>query len=768
MTMTQALYNEIKGLLDMPSPPGRDGRIFAYCPLHNDGAKSGKNPSCRPGAADHGRSLSLHPQYGLTTHCGCVGRADKEGFERMLAALRARAPQREQRREPQRQQARTRQGETASWKDPATGEEVYGIPSFARLAGLYEYRYPDGELAAVKGRWEWQNVETGEPSKSFKWRRPNSSWSLGLSCTACKQAKAHVAECACLKMEDMPLWGAELVSASDPAAAWWFVEGEKACQALRARNEHAVCLGGGAWQTAFGAAFEVLRGHPVRLWPDNDEPGRKYMGEVRKALGGIARSITLINAPVKPKGDAHDFFAGGGNLGALLDGVLERPAVSVISDDHYLVRVPCEGGVCEFTFREMLHSRQGARGAIDCELSIRVLGPGIDDTPYTLRINLLSQSARSSLETALGRQFGKLAWTTVCSQAWAAVMQAFDEVDRALDFEDLPEQSGADRFLIDQLLPEGVPTVLFGDGSAGKSMLAMGMASALAAGAVSFAGRTVRRQANVMYIDWETDSDPSAPKRRRRRVLDGMGFPREIHDAIPMKYVPAHGAPLEDLVTSLRKSIERNGIEVVIIDSGAIACGGKPEDSDVATAFFRAVGRLRVTTLIICHISKGAQAEKRTPDKPFGSAFWHNLSRRTWYVSRSSEAGSDVIELGLYCKKNNDGRPPHPIGVRVEFEGDDGPVTFTKMDAGEITGAWENLDDWERAREVIKDQAQGVATLEVIAKGIGMDNPGAYQVLRARMHNRRTNKGLFLKMGGRDGDPKQEWALWAGWAEAAG
>ncbi len=40
--------------------------------------------------------------------------------------------------------------------------------------------------------------------------------------------------------------------------------------------------------------------------------------------------------------------------------------------------------------------------------------------------------------------------------------------------------------------------------------------------------------------------------------------------------------------------------------------------------------------------------------KPFGSVFWHNTARATWYAKRVQDEGEDVTHVGLFNRKAND------------------------------------------------------------------------------------------------------------------
>jgi hypothetical protein len=650
-------------ILPLLGPVKKQGEwVMAYCPAHADGTKhNGKG----------GHSLGLSNEGVLRCFAGCT-------FADVMKALRERAPE---------------------IRKPVAGARSSGDGFTLKKA--YEYRDHDGKVLAVKGRFERPNPDGGKPEKSFRWRLPESDYKDGLGGA---------------KVADMPLWGADELGPIDQRV--WFAEGEAATEAIRARNEIAVCGGWGASQREFGDAFEVLRGRDVILWPDNDPPGREYMAAVRRHLAGIARSVAVVTAPVPPKGDAVEYFQAGGTVEALLANVVVRPTVDVLSPDHFIVRIPTDSGPVAFDFASM--TRSG--GALDCELTVTHLSPASEPEPYSQRLNLLSQSARAGLERALGLQFGKdgVNWTTVVSTAYARARQTFFDMDRGMQLGSLPEVT-RQTFLVDTLLPAGQPTIFFGDGSSGKTMITYALGLCVALG-TDFCGLKVE-QGGVLVVDYETS--PEAMRFRFRRLMLGMGVDASLINDIPVHYWPGNGIPLPDHVEGLTRFIERHGINLVIIDSAGAACPGKPEDSVAALAYFNALNKLRVTSLTIAHVNR-ADAETSSY-RPFGSTFWSNMARRTWFVKRDSEEESDEVDLGLMCRKVNDGPRPRNLSFRMSFSGSSGPVTFNPQAFREVAAFDSERPVRERVREFLVEFGQ--STIAEIVEATGLANDSVKSVL---------------------------------------
>lgn len=727
--MEASQYQRLRRLLDMPGPVGRDGRVWSYCPAHGDGNKHGKKPATRPGTNDHGRSLSLHPQFGLECFAGCR-------FEDIIKDLEARGP-----REDPPGGAHVKQ--PPKKPSPSAGA-ARGIPSEAKMVATYEYKDPvTGKVLALKGRWQWPDLDAAKGyAKTFRWWRPGEKEGSGLN-----DGGPQVA--------DMPLWGAELVLAAPKEKPVWFCEGESATLALRQRGELAVCLSQGAGATEFGDSLEVLKGRTVRLWPDNDEAGRGLMMRVHRALKPLTKVITLIEAPVPEKGDAVEYFAAGGTIDALLDQVIEKPAVAVIADDHFIVRVPTAAGVLAFEFEEMMQGRHD----LEAELTVSSLAPGTTSEPYSTRINLLSASAREGLTRALREQFGfgkDFNWTELISTAWARVRQAFINVERGCLVSALPEP-GPTQWLIEGFLPKGVPTVLYGDGGTGKSYLAARIASSVATG-IDFLGMEVAAIGPALYIDWETSGARDAMKARMYRVWRGLGVSEENLGDMPVHYWGSKGQPLSAMVEPLRRYIRNHDIQLIIIDSAMPACGGAPEDAVVALGFFNALAKLDVTALVISHVSKEAQKDGRMPDRAYGTQVWHNGPRMTWYA-RAGEQMGDVNDIALINTKSNDGpKRGRPIGVQVEFKED--VVTFERADVRDMTEFESLRPQWERAADVIRAMPMAMATTKDVAEELQITPKEAFQMLYARAATRANgDRGIFRMLGGTNGRPDQKWGI---------
>jgi hypothetical protein len=158
-----------------------------------------------------------------------------------------------------------------------------------RPAIVAEYNYRD-----ESGKLLYQAVRLSP--KSFRQRKPAAAggWEW--------------------KLEDVRrvLYRFPELLAAPKAETVWIAEGEKDVEALARIGLVATTNVGGAgkWRPDYS---EALRGHPVAILPDNDDPGRKHAAEVAAALAGIAESVRVVALPgLPPKGDVSDWLAAGG------------------------------------------------------------------------------------------------------------------------------------------------------------------------------------------------------------------------------------------------------------------------------------------------------------------------------------------------------------------------------------------------------------------------------------------------------------------------
>jgi hypothetical protein len=165
----------------------------------------------------------------------------------------------------------------------------------------------------------------------------------------------------------------------------------------------------------------------------------------------------------------------------------------------------------------------------------------------------------------------------------------------------------------------------------------------------------------------------------------------------------------------------------MIVDSVGPACGGKPEDAIVGLAYARTVKKIGVTSLHIAHISK-EDVKRGNTTHPFGSIFWHNEARRTWFIAREQEEESDELDIGMFCRKVNDGPKPKPLAAHVRFEGLYGAVQITRQDISSIPEMQAKRSHKAQVMDSLAQQAG--QTIKEIAADTGLTENAIEGVVR--------------------------------------
>jgi len=190
----------------------------------------------------------------------------------------------------------------------------------------YNVKNLDGELVAIKYR-----IDYADGTKQTPWSRPGFE-GYGL----------HG-----LKVNELPLFQTEYLKGVDSKHYVFVVEGEKAAARLHDPNAGLYAVGTyGASHRPTIQSLRPLSGHPVILWPDNDEPGKEHMTRIGYDLLALTFPVTMVTPdPDWPKGyDAYDFLEEGHILRELyprLNDAPSRPAV--YKPDRYEPSSPAPG-----------------------------------------------------------------------------------------------------------------------------------------------------------------------------------------------------------------------------------------------------------------------------------------------------------------------------------------------------------------------------------------------------------------------------------------
>ena len=347
-----------------------------------------------------------------------------------------------------------------------------------------------------------------------------------------------------------------------------------------------------------------------------------------------------------------------------------------VAEDHYRLVLPALGITLE------VDRLRRERGELIGELSVRCDIPGVRTVDGILTagdLNLSSVRARADrakLCAERSRTNGSVDWVGLIEELCQRVLIADRAGRPAVDLREFPAASADDKLKLDGWeVPRAHPCILFGDGGSAKSYLSL-----------REAGRLAERGLSIAYIDWELSGDAH---RERLERLFPEGMPRIMYARCER--------PLVYEVDRLKRIVREHRIDYAVFDSVAFAADGPPEAAEVAARYFRAVRQIGVGSLHVAHVSRAEDADK----KPFGSAFWHNGGRATWYCKLAEGTpDSDEITIGLFNRKSNLGRLQRAVGFRIKFE--DYQTTFTRTEVADNPELSEKLSLQERMAHLLK------------------------------------------------------------------
>lgn len=236
------------------------------------------------------------------------------------------------------------------------------------------------------------------------------------------------------------------------------------------------------------------------------------------------------------------------------------------------------------------------------------------------------------------------------------------------------------------ILPEGQVASIYGDGGGGKSYLLLAMLLLLQEGR-EMLGLRPAGKSNVLYLDYECNWDEQ--QLRLSRVAQGLGITKYRDILYRECYRPLHRE-----LPEIRRIIDDEGINVVAVDSMALAMGGDPKEGRDAIAMMGALRALRCSVLVLDHITKDGEQ-----GKAYGSGFKYNYSRAAWELKKVQDEDSADLYIAALHRKANNGRKLAPLGFHLNFSPEElGPVTMQRMDIRDIPGLAENTSIAARIR----------------------------------------------------------------------
>jgi hypothetical protein len=324
-------------------------------------------------------------------------------------------------------------------------------------------------------------------------------------------------------------------------------------------------------------------------------------------------------------------------------------------------------------------------------------------------LNLSSQAARKALAKYCAERAGTkpadFDWPGVLDAACIEIIRASRAQNDVRALDDAPPKQSQDFDICGLKIPADASSMLIAHGDSMKSLLLLWILGTLA-----------QRGIPVLYLDWEWTA--SRHKQRKDRLfgterLDGLRYQR-------------CSAPLIYQCDAVRRYCDTEHIGFLGVDSVGMACEGKLNDDDTARSFHQALASLP-PSLTVAHVPKNSANAETTkhetgnPMGPFGSVFFSNLCRSTWLVKKQESSTADLLSVGLFPQKQNDGARTRPVGLEVAFNPQH--IDVRPVDLVTVEGLANRLPLAQRMRHLLQQgppltAAQIASELDVPANSI--------------------------------------------------
>lgn len=312
----------------------------------------------------------------------------------------------------------------------------------------------------------------------------------------------------------------------------------------------------------------------------------------------------------------------------------------------------------QFTVRRLRHDGGVLRGYVDVEFKAQGRGTPRERLAGEL-LNLSSGRDRSGFANRLQERKAGIEWRNLVDAFCVQVESREAAGPELVWVGNLPAPIDGG-WLLENLIQRKQTTGIHGDGSVGKSFFALAVAVSLTTGMEVIPGFRPASRCNVVYCDYETDSDTM--NLRVQMIAAGLGI-----DAPDIAYYRME-QPLADSIEWLLPKVQEHGIGLVIVDSVEAAMSGSSGNgapaNDAPAKMNRALRQLGVSALLIDHINSDQANQKEAARRAYGSIFKRNWQRMSFHLKQSREPGPDKVRhLGLFNTKFNNGEEGGVTGL---------------------------------------------------------------------------------------------------------
>ena len=148
-------------------------------------------------------------------------------------------------------------------------------------------------------------------------------------------------------------------------------------------------------------------------------------------------------------------------------------------------------------------------------------------------------------------------------------------------------------------------------------------------------------------------------------------------------------------------------------------------------------------SLHLAHINRSEGGDQ----KPFGSAFWHNSARATWFLKNASTSpDGQTMTVGAFNRKSNLTKLHPAIGFELQFTGS--TTTIRRINLADVEELAGQLPTWQRIAHVLEAGQGRPQTVAEIAHELDLKPDTVYKTIQRR---RGSATSLFTTVTGPDG-----------------
>lgn len=281
--------------------------------------------------------------------------------------------------------------------------------------------------------------------------------------------------------------------------------------------------------------------------------------------------------------------------------------------------------------------------------------------------------------------------------------------------EDIPELE----FILHPLLIAGVPTVIYGEKSATKSTFSLLVYLCLLLPWTDnpYGFGVPSEPTKTLILDWELPGDIA--QRNLKYLTNGMGL-----GSVPL-YHRHCSSPLANDLETIANHVANIGAKVVIVDSLARAAGGELNHTESPNAFFQALDKLKVTSLILAQTNKSDNKVKTI----YGNALFSYYARAIFELCRSENSpDKGPLDVALFHREGNLTERLPEMGFRLTFDrlAQRTVISPQRVNIGDFSGKV------SIQKAVIKVLTKGALSVEEIAEETGVEI-GTLRVALTRM-----------------------------------